>query len=334
MSILCLYPFLFLVLAMLLFFGAGHVTAQEETQAGRVQKSGAEPAATFVAHVDEVELPFIVTDKHHRWINDLSENEVLLRDNGRPPESIRVFQNQTGLPLRLGLIVDTSDSITEQFEFERKAAALFISQVVDSAKDLAFVLGFSNAPVLIQDFTADTEALATAVEELQLGGTTALYDTISFACKKLQGTENRFTGRMLIVLTDGMDNSSHLQPKQLIEDVLRCNAMVIVLHTALEPDTSSSSYKVLEKLTKETGGQILPAADKREIAKAFSELRSQLRNYYLLAYRPAQFERNGSYRKIQLKTTRRGTHVICRRGYYAMTDEQESAEGLSFHSSH
>ena len=319
---LCPYqPFLFLVLAIVLFFGTSTVSAQEEAQAG--QGSGAEPAATFVAHVDEVELPFIVTDRHHRWITDLSENEVLLRDNGRPPESIRVFQNQTGLPLRLGLIVDTSDSITEQFAFERKAAALFISQVVDSSKDVAFVLGFSSAPVLVQDFTPDTEALATAVEELQLGGTTALYDTISFACKKLQGTENRFTGRMLIVLTDGDDNSSHLQPKQLLEDVLRCNAMVIVLHTALEPDTSSSSYKVLEKLTKETGGQILPAAGKKELAKAFSELRSQLRNYYLLAYRPAQFERNGSYRKIQLKTTRRGTHVICRRGYYAMTDEQE-----------
>lgn len=319
---LCPYqPFLFLVLAIVLFFGTSTVSAQEEAQVG--QGSGAEPAATFVAHVDEVELPFIVTDRHHRWITDLSENEVLLRDNGRPPESIRVFQNQTGLPLRLGLIVDTSDSITEQFAFERKAAALFISQVVDSSKDVAFVLGFSSAPVLVQDFTPDTEALATAVEELQLGGTTALYDTISFACKKLQGTENRFTGRMLIVLTDGDDNSSHLQPKQLLEDVLRCNAMVIVLHTALEPDTSSSSYKVLEKLTKETGGQILSAAGKKELAKAFSELRSQLRNYYLLAYRPAQFERNGSYRKIQLKTTRRGTHVICRRGYYAMTDERE-----------
>ena len=328
---LCLYhPFLLLIVAMLLFFGAGHVAAQEETHAGRVQGNGAEPAATFVAHVDEVELPFIVTDKHHRWIADLSENEVVLRDNGRPPESVRVFQNQTGLPLRLGLIVDTSDSITEQFAFEKNAAALFISQVVDSTKDLAFVLGFSSAPVLAQDFTPDTEALVTAVEELQLGGTTALYDAISFACKKLQGTENRFTGRMLIVLTDGMDNNSHLQPKQLIEDALRCNAMVIVLYTALDPDTSSPSYKVLEKLTKETGGQILLAAGKKEVAMAFSELRSQLRSYYLLAYRPAQFERNGSYRKIQLKTTRRGTHVICRRGYYAMTDEQE----LSFQRSH
>ena len=326
---LCSYqPFLFSVLAIVLFFGTSSVSAQEEAQAG--QGSGAEPAATFVAHVNEVELPFIVTDKHHRWITDLSENEVLLRDNGRPPESIRVFQNQTGLPLRLGLLVDTSDSITEQFAFEKKAAALFISQVVDSAKDLAFVLGFSNAPVLVQDFTPDTEALATAVEELQLGGTTALYDTISFACKKLQGAENRFTGRMLIVLTDGVDNSSHLQPKQLMEDVLRCNAIVIVLYTALEPDTSSSSYKVLEKLTAETGGQILSAAGKKEVAKAFSELRSQLRNYYLLAYRPAQFERNGSYRKIQLKTTRRGTHVICRRGYYAMTDDKSDLRAFSF----
>lgn len=312
--------FLYLALAIFLFLGTGNTLAQEQMSNGSVQSSVDEPAVTFVTHVNEVELPFIVTDRHHHRITDLSAAEVLLRDNGLPPESIQVFQNHKGLPLRLGLIVDTSDSITEQFGFERKAAALFISQVVDPAKDLALVLGFSNEPVLAQDLTADTGALAAAVQELKLGGATALYDAMSFACKKLQRAENGFTGRVLIVLTDGDDNSSHLQPKQLIEDMLRCNALVIVLHTDPDPDKSDPKYKTLETLTKETGGLILPAAGKNEIAKAFAELREQLRNYYLLAYHPAEFQRDGSYRKIQLKTTRRGTHIICRRGYYASTD--------------
>lgn len=316
----CPCGFLCVALVISLHPGLSIAFAQEETLTDIPQGNKEGPVVTFVAHVDEVDLPFIVTDRHHRWITDLSESEVRLRDNGHPPDSIRMFQSQTGLPLRLGLVLDTSSSIAEQFSFERTAAALFISQVVDSTKDLAFILGFNSQPDLTRDLTNDTGALAAAVQQLNLGGGTAIYDALSFACKKLQRAENGLTRRVLVLLTDGDDNSSHLQPEQLIQELSRCNLILIVLHTQPEPDKSDPKYRVLETLTKETGGQILPAAGKKDMAKAFSQLRSQLRNYYLLAYHPAQFQRDGSYRKIQLKTTRRGAHVICRHGYYAAAE--------------
>jgi Ca-activated chloride channel family protein len=201
---------------------------------------------------------------------------------------------------------------------KKRPTALFINHIIDPAKDLAFVLGFTDHPTLTQDFTANTQVLAAGLYHLELGGTTAVYDAVDFACQKLmQHSEEGLSRRMLVLLTDGNDNSSHLTPRQFIESATRCNAMVVVLHTEAYPSESSPSYQVLKKLASETGGQIFRAGNKKEVTKAFQQLSEQLRSYYLLAYHPAKFNADGSYRKIELKTTRRGAHIICRRGYYA-----------------
>src|SRR5215471_12582595 len=219
----CPLRFLCLVTGTLAVFTLSNSLAQEKTQS-MTGWYGARPGATFAVHVDEVDLSFVVTDKHHRSITNLSESELRLRDNGRPPESIRIFESQTGLPLRLGLLVDVSDSISPQFEFERNAAAMFISRIVDSTKDLAFVLGFNQNPDLVQDLTGDTQLLASAIQNLPLGGGTAIYDALNFACQRLlQQTDVGLTRRVLVVVTDGQDNSSRVSPTQIIENAIRCN---------------------------------------------------------------------------------------------------------------
>jgi len=279
---------------------------------------------TFTLQVNEVDLPFVVADRHHHWITDLSQDEVRLRDNGLPPESIRLFESRSGLPLRVGLILDKSDSVSQQFTYEKDAAALFISRLITSSQDLAFVLGFSDQPALVQDFTPDTQALAMAVQNLTLGGATAVYDAVHFACERLsQQKDTGYTRRVLVLLTDGDDNRSQFSPSLVIEEALRQNVVVIVLDTNVVPGFDEAKHRILEKLATVTGGEILPAANKKQLAKAFEELSSRLRSYYLLAYRPSQFTRDGSFHKIQLKATRRGMHIICRKGYYAAQDAVE-----------
>jgi VWFA-related protein len=301
-----------------LLLAASHTLSQEKMQSFRSSGTDEKTAAILTVNVNEVDLAFAVTDRHHRWITNLSEDELRLRDNGEPPDSVRVFQSRKGLPLRLGLLLDTSDSVVLQFGFEKDAAALFIQQMVDPAKDLAFVVGFNQALSLSQDFTADHGALASAVYKLHLTGSTAVYDAVDFGCRKMMERDTEGSSRrVLVILTDGEDNSSHLTPDQLIENALRCNVTVIVLHTDPQPNESNPQYKILKKLTSETGGQIFWAGNKKQMKKAFAELSEQLRNYYFLAYHPAQFKKDGSYRKVELKTTRRGAHIICRRGYYA-----------------
>ena len=240
------------------------------------------PVGTFTLHVDEVDLPFVVADRHHHWITNLSQDELRLRDNGLPPESIRIFESRSGLPLRVGLIVDKSDSVSQQFTYEKDAAALFISQLMNSSQDLAFVLGFSDQPALVQDLTPDTQALATAVRNLTLGGGTAVYDAVHFACERLsQQKATRYTRRVLVLLTDGDDNRSQFSPALVIDEALRKNVVVIVLDTNVVPGFDNGKHKIMEKLATVTGGQILPAGNKKQLAKAFEELSSSLRSYYL-----------------------------------------------------
>ena len=310
--------FPFILLLTFLMLATNHTLSQEKMQSFKSSETDEKTAASLTVNVNEVDLAFAVTDRHHRWITDLSEDELRLRDNGEPPDSVRLFQSRKGLPLRLGLLLDTSDSVVLQFAFEKNAAALFIKQMVDPAKDLAFVVGFNQRVTLSQDFTADPEALASAVYKLHLAGSTAVYDAVDFGCRKMmEHDEGGSSRRVLVLLTDGEDNSSHLMSDQLIENAIRCNVTVIVLHTDPQPDESTPQYKVLKRLTSETGGQIFLAGNKKQMAKAFAELSEQLRNYYFLAYHPAQLKKDGSYHKVELKTRRRGAHIICRRGYYA-----------------
>ena len=298
--------------------------AQSDIHIDIAPKHDENRVGTFIQHVDEVDLPFVVSDKHHHWITDLAQNEIRLRDNGLPPESIRIFESRSGVPLRVGLILDKSDSVAQQFTYEKNAAALFIGLLMNSSQDLAFVLGFSDQPDLVQDLTPDTQALTMAVRSLTLGGGTAVYDAVHFACERLsQQKDKGFTRRVLVLLTDGDDNRSELQPALVIEEALRQNVVVIVLDTSPVPAFDDAKHKNLEKLATVTGGQILSAANKKQLAKAFKELSSRLRSYYLLAYRPSQFTRDGSFHKIQLKSTRRGIRIICRKGYYAAQDALE-----------
>ena len=302
----------------------GHFFAQSDIRKDFTPNHDQKPIGTFTLHVNEVDLPFVVADKHHHWITDLSQDEIRLRDNGLPPESIRIFESRSGLPLRVGLIVDKSDSVAQQFTYEKDAAALFISRLMNSPQDLAFVLGFSDQPDLVQDLTPDTQALAMAVRNLTLGGGTAVYDAVHFACKRLsQQKDKGFTRRVLVLLTDGDDNRSELQPALVIEEALRQNVVVIVLDTNPVPAFDDAKHRNMEKLATVTGGQVLPAGNKKQLTKAFEELSSRLRSYYLLAYRPSQFTRDGSFHKIELKTTRRGIRIIYPKGYYAAQDAVE-----------
>jgi Ca-activated chloride channel family protein len=318
-----LRKFMYLAFAFALL-APGHFFAQSDIRKDFAPNHDQKPVGTFTLHVDEVDLPFVVADRHHHWITNLSQDELRLRDNGLPPESIRIFESRSGLPLRVGLIVDKSDSVSQQFTYEKDAAALFISELMHSSQDLAFVLGFSDQPALVQDLTPDTQALATAVRNLKLGGGTAVYDAVHFACERLsQQKDAGYTRRVLVLLTDGDDNRSQFSPALVIDEALRKNVVVIVLDTNIVPSFDSAKHRIMEKLATVTGGEILPAGNKKQLAKAFEELSSRLRSYYLLAYRPSQFTRDGSFHKIQLKATRRGMHIICRKGYYAAQDAVE-----------
>ena len=124
------------------------------------------------------------------------------------------------LPLRLGLLIDTSESVQERVTFEKRAAEKFIDRVVNKDSDLAFVEGFRDEATVTQDFTPDPVKLAQGIEKLSTGGNgTGLFDAVFLACWKLAAYPDQGrTARVLVVVTDGEDNSSHRSLKQAIEE--------------------------------------------------------------------------------------------------------------------
>ena len=134
--------------------------------------------------VDEVALFFAATERGKSMTN-LAAADVEIRDNGRAPDAIVAFRNEAQLPLRLGLIIDISNSVKDRFAFEQAAAAKFLNTVVTNKNDLAFLVGVNNSVLVVQDFTGDQKQMDRAVGELAPGGGTALWDAVSFAAEKL-----------------------------------------------------------------------------------------------------------------------------------------------------
>src|SRR5205085_3079453 len=118
------------------------------------------------------------TDRHGNVISDLSRGDIKVLDDGQPPPALAYFLRHDDLPLRIGVLVDVSDSVGPQFSFEKKSAALFLSQVLRPATDTAAIMGFSEHLKVTQGLTSEQVALENGIATLKAGGATALWDAV------------------------------------------------------------------------------------------------------------------------------------------------------------
>jgi hypothetical protein len=163
---------------------------------------------TLCKRVDEV-IVFFTATHGHKFAQGLNREDIRVIDDNKPVERISAFGFQRDLPLRLGLLVDTSGSVNTQFRAQQKAAVQFLQKMVRRGRDRAFVMGFSSDTVVTQDYSDDPEYLAAGVAALRNGGGTVLFDAIQGACDKLNTTEGgEPTARILVVLSDFEDNGS------------------------------------------------------------------------------------------------------------------------------
>lgn len=282
--------------------------------------SDVEPVATIHAISNEVDVVFVVTDKHGRRITDMKQSDFSVTDDSKPPAQILRFNAETNLPLQVGLLIDASNSVRDRFKFEQEAAIEFLNQTIRPRYDQAFVVGFDVTPEVTQDFTDNTELLAHGVHELRPGGGTAMFDALYFACRdKLlkapkSGTPVR---RAIILLSDGEDNQSHVTREEAIEMAQRAEAIVYTISTNIS-GTKGEGDKVLERIADATGGRAFFPFQIRDVADAFAEIQDELRSQYALSYRPADFKSDGHYRTIEIVANdRKNFRVRARPGYYA-----------------
>jgi Ca-activated chloride channel homolog len=274
---------------------------------------------TIRKSVDDVAVFFSVSS-HGRLINDLEESDIQIRDANKPPIKVLQFSPQSKLPLRLALLVDTSGSVHDRFSFEKRAAIKFLERVINGTSDLAFVSGFASEPSVTEDFTSQTSELQAGIEKLVNGGGTALFDAVSFACRKLAAyPESERVARVLVILSDGEDNSSHSSLKQSIRTAERAGVTIYTVSTREDLGDKTDADRVLVALAERSGGEAMFPGDSFTLGKSFDKLHDLIRSRYFMAYKPADFQPNGSFRTISIVAEKNGKRlqVRARKGYHA-----------------
>ncbi len=295
-------------------------SAQPSATPGAAPGGGVDDTLTVIRkRVDEVNVVFTVTDKRDHFVKDLTQNDFRVIDDNKPALSIQSFNRQTNLPLRVGLLIDASNSVRDRFKFEQEAAIEFLNQIIRPRFDKAFVIGFDTTPEVTQDFSDDAEALSKGVRMLRAGGGTAMYDAIYFACrdKLMQVDKGQIaTRRAIILLSDGEDNQSRVSREEAVEMAQRAEVIIYAIST----NTSGIKLrgdKVLEHFAEETGGKAFFPFKIEDVSNAFSEISDELRSQYAISYKPADFVADGKYRKIEILADNKKYHVRARKGYYA-----------------
>ncbi len=276
---------------------------------------------TLRSTVDEVSMFFTVTD-HGRSVTDLQQQEMRILDDKKAPATILGFRAESELPLRLALIIDTSESIKDRFAFEQAAASDFLKQVMTGKDDLAFVAGFSNSIVLTQDFTDNMDKLSAGVRKLVPVGGTSIWDAISFASDKLkQRKETQPVARVIVVISDGDDNSSNSTLREALEQVERDEVFVYTVSTRYEESedqVEATGNRAMRTLANLSGGKAFFPGSASHLSRSLAELQQVIRSRYLISYRPALFRRDGGFRSIDITAQRSGRKlkVNARKGYY------------------
>ena len=277
-----------------------------------------DPATRIILDVTRVNMLFTVTDKKGRFVTDLVKDDFQVFEN-KTPQNIAEFTAETDLPLRLGILIDTSNSIRERFKFEQEAAISFIQSVVHQGHDKAMVVSFDTSAELVADLIDDTEKLQTAIRGLRPGGGTALFDAVYFACRdKLSKDQPRHKfRRAIVIVSDGDDNQSQVTRDQALEMAQKADVVIYAISTNVVRGETDGD-KILKYLTAETGGQAFFPFKVEDLEQSFENIANELRHQYNVFYRPEPLKTDGMYHTVDLKVKGRKDLVVrCRKGYYA-----------------
>jgi VWFA-related protein len=345
-----------LILALLLVVSSDRAKQSPHADSGKRQDPAQQPAppqpsapqeetpqrqdqGRIVQTVSLVDVLFTVLNRRNKLVPDLEKDDFKVWDD-KAPQAIRYFSRQTDLPLRIGLLMDTSNSIRDRLKFEQDAATSFLFSVLRHNKDQAFVMTFDDEPSVLQGFTDDAGRLRDEIVKTRAGGGTAVYDAIYTACEKELSHPPRPPGdqpdvvrRVMILISDGDDNLSNHTRSEAIEMAQRYSVVIYTISTSTQwiqlsqtnPDKMANRKthltegdQILQDLADETGGRAFFPYHVDDLDQSFQDIGDELRNQYSIAYIPTHSQFDGKYHRIRIEVPEhKGYQVRARRGYFA-----------------
>lgn len=276
------------------------------------------PEARITLDVTRVNMLFTVSDKKGRFITNLSKEDFEITE-AKKLQAITEFTAESDLPLRIGVLIDSSNSIRDRFRFQQEAATDFVNAVIRPGQDMGMVVSFDSSAELVTDLTGDTDVLGKAIRGLRPGGGTALYDAVFFASKeKLMGEQPRDKfRRAIVILSDGEDNDSRYSREQALEMAQKADVVIYSISTNITRIPTDGD-KVLKYFAEETGGLAFFPFKSQDLAQSFENIANELRHQYNLFYRPEPLKADGLYHQVDIKVKGRKELIVrARRGYYA-----------------
>jgi Ca-activated chloride channel family protein len=272
----------------------------------------------IVLDVSRVNMLYTVSDKKGRFVTDLRQTDFQIIE-AKKEQKILEFTAESDLPLRLGILVDSSNSIRDRFRFQQEAAIEFINQVVRPRQDKAVIVSYDTSAELVADLTGDVDVLSKAIRGLRPGGGTAMFDAMFYACrdKLMQDQPRHKFRRAMIVLGDGDDNASRYTRDQALEMAQKADVVVYCISTN-NTKIEKEGDKVLKYFAHETGGIPFFPFKIQDLSQSFENIANELRHQYNVLYRPEPLATDGLYHKVDIKVkTRKELVVRARKGYYA-----------------
>jgi VWFA-related protein len=296
--------------------------------------------------VNLVDVLFTVLNRRNKLVPDLQKEDFQIFDE-KFPQDIRYFSKQSDLPLRIGMLVDTSNSIRDRIKFEQDASINFLFSVLRRGRDEAFVMTFDDEPQVVQAFTSDAGLLRDQIMQTRAGGGTAIYDAIYQACQnelshppRPPGDQPDVVRRVMILISDGDDNLSTHTRGEAIEMAQRTSVVIYTISTSTQwiqlsqtdPDKLANRKthltegdKILQDLADETGGRAFFPYHVDDLDQSFQDIGDELRNQYSIAYIPTNYVLDGRYHRIRIEVPdHKGYQVRARRGYFARANRENN----------
>ncbi len=271
--------------------------------------------------VDLVLVPVTVTDPMSRLVTGLEKDNFFLTDNGQPQE-IRHFSSEDA-PVSLGVIFDISGSMSNKIDKSRDAVVEFCKTA--NPEDEFFLVTFSEKPEVLADFTTSVEDIQSRLIYATPKGRTALLDAIYLGMNRMRKAKHQ--KKALLIISDGGDNHSRYTEGEIKSMVKEADVQIYAIglyDRDFKTAEEREGPQLLSEISEVTGGRTFTIGSPNELADVATKIGIELRNQYVLGYRPTNPARDGKWRKIKVKLNPpKGLpplHVYAKTGYYAPTD--------------
>lgn len=268
------------------------------------------PEFGSIVEVTSVELPVTVLDRAGKPVRDLTKEDFQVLEDGVPQEISHVSLHQN-LPIRLGIVIDSSGSMQTTLPIVQRVVMGFLRKLL-RPRDRAFIETFSDRPDILAPFTADFETLENALLSLYADRSTALYDATIMGLFQFSGIRGR---KAMVVVSDGDDTSSKYNFSAVKDFVVRSGVTVYTIAVNL-PSTKIMTRHQLRSLAETSGGRAFFIAQKNELNRIYEEIDEELRTQYLLAYTSNSTRPSDEMREVEVKIERKGVDVRTIKGYY------------------